>query len=355
MYNRKELTKELFSKISKEDRESLKERWEKETKRRAHLVSMNSIVLKAFHYDLLKIVAWVRKLGFAGLEVRFQDLFGFTGKLDAAKIKILKEKDIVLGFHMSDWAHWTAMWNNETSSIENLFGSQKEARAYFGGIGRKTILERWREELELGHYLKSQYFIFHAHEVDLNSFFTHTFYHTDKEVIQTTKEALSALDVPNVAIENGNTFSSGVRRLADFDRLSSRNIVIDTAHLESVVMEETYAQGYESFENIFTSEVSEWARTNRARIIHLSDSYFTNQHTKPRINWRPLSFFEKRRLASRDNRFFDHLPVGTNALHMKKLINILNPKFVVHELKVEPLEILEKAYIVQKHHLTKDA
>lgn len=236
-----------------------------------------------------------------------------------------------------------------------MFGSQKEAEAYFGGIGRKTILECWREELELGRHLRSQYFVFHAHEIDLNSFFAHKFYHTDKEVIQTTKEALSALDIPNLAIENGNTFSSGIRRLADFDHLPLWNIVVDTAHLESVIMETTYTQRHEVFGNAFINEVRECVHTNRVRIIHLSDSYFTDQHTKQPPNWQTLSFFEKRRLVSRDNRFFDHLPVGTNVLHMKKIINILNPKFVVHELKVEPLGILEKAYIVQKHYLTKDA
>lgn len=158
--------------------------WEIEKKKRTHLVSMNSDILRFFNHDLGKILKWTKKIGMHGLEVRPQDLFGFSGSVDRKRVSSLRKSAMVFGFH-------------------------------------------------------------------------------------------------------------------------------------------------------------------------LSDTQYAHQHRKVSVKEIPATFAARRAYASTDKKFFDHLPIGITTNKMATIIDFLNPEIVTHELKAQTLELLEKAYAVQKYQLIK--
>ncbi|MEK7077223.1 MAG: hypothetical protein AAB967_03255, partial [Patescibacteria group bacterium] len=352
MESRERLVQNLFLSI-RPALHDLPARWEAETRSRAHLISLNTQILNFFNRDLSAILDWGRSLGFQGFEVRPQDLFGFTGTVDSSRVRALQESGMVFGFHLSDWTYWVDAWRGDISALLQRFGSEKVIRQYFGGMGRDTLLRRWREEIALAEELGALYIVFHAHEIDLDSFFTNTFYRSHEETLDAVSEVIREFRIP-VLLENGNTFSRGACALTDFSRFTDVDFVIDTSHLESIVLENVLPTK-EDFEAAFYAELSRFPFSGRVRAVHLSDTRFCNQHIPVPPHHTSRNFTDKRKFVNGDEKFFDHLPVGATISSVRQTLDVLRPTFVSHELKLRDRATLEQAYAIQKHFITRDS
>ena len=260
---------------------------------------------------------------------------------------------MVFGFHLSDWTYWVDAWRGDISALLQRFGSEKVIRQYFGGMGRDTLLRRWREEIALAEELGALYIVFHAHEIDLDSFFTNTFYRSHEETLDAVSEVIREFRIP-VLLENGNTFSRGACALTDFSRFTDVDFVIDTSHLESIVLENVLPTK-EDFEAAFYAELSRFPFSGRVRTVHLSDTRFCNQHIPVSPEHIPGDFFSKRTFVNGDEKFFDHLPVGATISSVRQTLDVLRPTFVSHVLKLRDRATLEQAYAIQKHFITRDS
>lgn len=243
-----------------------------------------------------------------------------------------------IGTHLKFWPYWMDFWRGDKAALLHNHGSEQAIYDYhLGAKNNDEWLAVMRKNIQASLLVKPEYFVWHVAHCDFDEIYNFKFKYSDAEVIDATIEIVNSLvqDIPeDVTLLFENLWWPGMR-LTDphmVDRLfcginkSNIGIMLDTGHLMNTNRELTNEnEGVE-----YICKVAKNLGMYKQYIygMHLSCSlsgaYLKTKPWEGKIERTPA--FTMHHIAQIDqHKHFKEAGLG-------KLIECINPKYVVHEL-----------------------
>ena len=279
--------------------------------------------------DAIQAQSYLYSLGLDGIE-----LFHYKKDSDVISAPVFP----TVGVHLKYWPYWLDFWHGNKQCLKKQFANVEELQKYFFGAANK---EEWinaiKENIKNALSANPEYLVWHVSDADTENIFTFSFNHTDEEVITATAEVFNAVSeiIPqNVMVLFENLWWPGLRltnkKIVDtFFALLKRDnvgIMLDTGHLMNTnpaLNNEEEAADYlcQTIENLGTAKELIYG-------IHLSSS----------ISGEYVGSFERSVPASiNPEKIMQHIAQidrhqAWTSSKIKDLFNIVEPRYVVHEL-----------------------
>ncbi|MBR3396085.1 MAG: TIM barrel protein, partial [Firmicutes bacterium] len=170
--------------------------------------------------------------GYDGLEVQMID-DPAEGFIDPAW---------VTGLHMTCIPCWYALWTGNEKALIDEFGDLAAAEAYYGGLTKDALLNKFRRDLFYAKKFGAEYLVFHIAECNVLETYTENYIHTDEQICEACAEMLNILfadqtDGPLLLLENLWHPGMNLRRpeitrdMLAAVRYPKKGIMLDTGHL----------------------------------------------------------------------------------------------------------------------------
>ena len=266
-----------------------------------------------------------------------------------------------VGVHLNYWPYWLDFWCGYDKNLRCQFNCREECQKYFGGAQcTNERLNVIRANIRAALCEKPEYLVWHVAEADTKEIFTFSFKHDDNEVITHAAEVFNAVadEIPSstlVLFENlwwpGLRLNdvSVVKKFFSLIRKNNVGIVLDTGHLMNTNPE--LGTEEEGIDFICQQVKGLEEEAKRIKAIHLSCSlsgeYLKNYDFKipQEINGNVIM----QHVTSIDQ----HKPFTTP--YVFKLVDLIKPEYLVHELSYFDFCDFEKNIRVQKNALESGA
>lgn len=286
-----------------------------------------------------EIHGYLNSLGLDGIE-----LFHYKKDSDVISAPVFP----TVGVHLKYWPYWLDFWHGNKHCLEKQFANIEELKTYFFGAADK---DEWinaiKENIKRALAENPEYIVWHVSDADTENIFTFSFNHTDEEVITATAEVFNAVSdvIPqNVMVLFENLWWPGLRltnkKIVNtfFDLLKRDNvgIMLDTGHL----MNTNPALNNEEEAADYLCKTIESLGKAKELIygVHLSSS----------ISGEYVGSFERSVPESLNpEKIMKHISQidrhqAWTSSKIKDLFNIVQPRYVVHELYYDDLQELAK-------------
>jgi sugar phosphate isomerase/epimerase len=357
--DKEKIINQMFKKLNAD---SVREHWAECPFSNKTLLSIDGFTYSALG-NWESVNNFVRNLGMAGLEVRLEDLR--RGSITISENNFPQK---VFGVHLSDWAFWIDLWNNNDKRLNNLFKSPNELKEYFCGGTKEKMLSTLLNELELAKKLNAKYAVIHGINIDYEDILYGERYYSNSDVLRVVPEIINALLEKAsfnglILVENGSSYESGLvlENKSEIEILLEQiddrrvGIIFDTCH------KETHIQSINDLpvDKYLANAVSRLGPfKNKVQGMHLSDSsidsfsFLLPERKKKQELKHVNNFSIQRKLAKEKIRKQDaHLPVGVLQKKPAELLSLVNPEYIIFELKMPSIEMLKKACIVQQAYI----
>jgi len=269
---------------------------------------------------------------------------------------------IVRGVHLKYYPTWLDFWNNNESELLRQFGSKGEIKDYFGGTTRKSIIDNYKKEIQQADKIGAQYVVFHVAHVQVEHAYTYEFTYTDEEIIDATAELINEVFKglnTNIKLlfENlwvpGLTFLSKemLLRLLEKVQYSNSGFMLDTAHLMNTNLDLTNEK--EGIQYILDTVNNLGELKKFIKGIHLNCS-LSGEYVKEQIQQThkcKLSLdYMKKNVLFHIMKIDLHKPFSDVAV--KRLIDLIEPEYVVYEFITRSFEELDEYITIQNKALT---
>lgn len=268
---------------------------------------------------------------------------------------------IVRGVHLKYYPTWLDFWNNNESELLRQFGSNEEIKDYFGGTTRKSIIDNYKREIQQADKIGAEYVVFHVAHVQVEHSYTYEFTYTDEEIIDATAELINEVFKglnTNIKLlfENlwvpGLTFLSKemLLRLLEKVQYSNSGFMLDTAHLMNTNLDLTNEK--EGIQYILDTVNNLGELRKFIKGIHLNCS-LSGKYVKEQIQQThkcKLSLdYMKKNVLYHIMKIDMHKPFSD--VDAKKLIDLIEPEYVVYEFITRSLEELDEYIAIQNKAL----
>ncbi|NLM46618.1 MAG: TIM barrel protein [Firmicutes bacterium] len=318
-----------------------------------HLINIatDTATLSWFENDWANIQALVDRHELDGVEI-------FVGpNYPLEKIP----KKLVTGAHLRYFPIWLDLWREDKAALLRQFGSEEIVRHYYGGMGKKCLVDFYKEEFARALALKAEYMVFHVAHVELLHAYTRQFSYTDDDVLEAALEIIAEAfgsEDRGIALLFENLWWPGLRMLDYhstkdfFERVPypNKGFVLDISHL----MITNPALRTEEEACRYILQVVEELKELREEVkaVHLNKSlsgaYFKRDHqAKVEEICRLPSFWDQLSFARHHIAAIDwHVPF--ECCEIKKVIKAIKPRYLVYELLANSLPQLEEMIARQK-------
>ena len=154
----------------------------------------------------------------------------------------LIDPHLVIGLHMTCIPCWYALWTGNEKGLIDEFDDLATAEAYYGGLSRETLLNKFRRDLFYAQKFGAEYLVFHIAECNVLETYTEVYSHTDEQICEACAEMLNILfagqtDGPLLLLENLWHPGMNLRRpeitrdMLAAVRYPKKGIMLDTGHL----------------------------------------------------------------------------------------------------------------------------
>lgn len=256
-----------------------------------------------------------------------------------------------VGVHLNYWPMWMDLQANKAKVLNKFFPTTKSFKEYYNGASN---YEEWINFIKNNIYagLKEQpeYMVWHIAEATMEEVFTFEFTYSDLDIVKAAAAVFNQVsaNIPsNVLILFENLWWPGLR-LTDkivvqefFSRLNYKNvgIMLDTGHLLNTNPNiTTQAEGIEYICNVL-EKLGDAKRLIKG--LHLNCS-LSGQYIR--------SFERKYDRTCRGRKLYKHISnidqhQPFTDPRVSKIIELLDPKYVVHELMYQDFnELMDKVY-----------
>ena len=79
---------------------------------------------------------------------------------------------MVIGYPLTFFSDWLDLYREDHTALERKFDNMENARRFYGGTGRETLLAAYRADLERAAALRPDYVVFHVSDVSVEGTFT---------------------------------------------------------------------------------------------------------------------------------------------------------------------------------------
>lgn len=270
-------------------------------------------------------------------------------------------KNKIKGVHLKHYPIWLDFWNGNKKGMLEDFGSEKDLIKNYGGENKKAIINQYKEEIKIAESLNAEYVVFHVSNVKLKHCYNYNFTYTDKDVIDATIELVNEifkdLDT-DITILFENLWWPGLRmvdkELAKYFiesiEYENNGFMLDTGHLLNTNLNITTEE--EGIDYLVDTINNLGDLKNYIKGIHLSKSisseYVKNQISKYKnleIDYSGIS----KDIIFHISKIDEHKPFTNKKI--KKLIDIISPKYLVYELITTSLDELSDSINIQDEAL----
>jgi len=307
--------------------------------------------LERFHHDYNEIEMFLRKHKLDGLELIQYD------KWEAA---ILPPR-LIKGLHLGFWPSWLDFWKMDLHELEKQFGNAGICRQFYGGDSPAVLVEYYRSEIESAIKMGVEYVVFHVSNVRPEDSYNYKFAYSDREVIEASiqliNEVFHGVEAHfDLLFENlwwpGLTLLDKEAALMLMEKTTypHKGFMLDIGHLMNTnidLKDEDQAVEYivDVLERL--GEVSAYIKG-----IHLNSS-LSGEYVKNLINStcrhncdRISDFAQYGELCRHIVNIDRHVPFASPSIN--KVINKINPQYLVYEVLTDSINTLEK--YVQIHN-----
>lgn len=270
-------------------------------------------------------------------------------------------KDKIKGAHLMHYPVWLDFWREDKEGLLEEFSSEEDIINYYIKADKQIIIDTYREEIKMAEKLNAEYVVFHVSNVRTKDSFNYKFTCTDKEVIDASIEIINEIfngfDT-NITILFENLWWPGLRirdkelvtHFIESIEYENKGLMLDTGHLLNTNLdikteEEAIDFLLESVNNL--GDIKSYIKG-----IHLSKS-ISGEYVKSQI--------EKYRKDDADYseihndiiyhvlKIDQHKPFTNKKI--KKLIDAINPDYLVYEFITSSLEELSEFIKIQNEAL----
>ncbi|MBU3189071.1 TIM barrel protein [Clostridium bowmanii] len=268
---------------------------------------------------------------------------------------------IVRGVHLKYYPTWLDFWNNNESELLRQFGSMKEVKNYYGGTTRECIIDYYRSEILQADKIGAEYVVFHVAHVQVEHAYTYDFTYSDEEIIDATAELINEifkglntkikllfenLWLPGLTMLNKDML---LRLLEQVDYFN-KGFMLDTAHLMNTNFTLTNEKDGIQYILDTVSNLGELKKFIKG--IHLNCS-LSGKYVKEQIKENhkcKIPFNEmKKNVLFHIMKIDMHKPFSD--IDAKKLIDFINPQYVIYEFITKSFEELEEYIAIQNKAL----
>ena len=302
--------------------------------------------LSKYSYDLEEfqdldtdLQAFLMEFGLDGIEL----LIGYERTIDFPA-------ETVESVHLPFWVTWLDIWKERPGAIEKYFGNIDDEHIKYmcGGADREQMIKVQAELWQEAARLNAAYMVIHACHMELEHAVTRNYSYSNAEVLHhfadflnATAKTFASNEPPvKIGIENlwwpGLTFERDTETIDFIERLDFDNwcFVLDTGHLlntnHDLKNENDSIDFLIKTINAFPAEIK-----SRIEVLHLSYSCSGSYQKQSILDGLPVDFREwklgdKFKFARDHATKIDwHHPFSST--QVSKLIELIKPKFVVHE------------------------
>lgn len=264
-----------------------------------------------------------------------------------------------VGTHLKFWPYWMDFWRGDREALLRNHGSEQAICDYY--LGAKTNdewIDSMRKNIQTSLLVQPEYLVWHVAHCDFDEIYSFKYKYTDAEVIDATIEIVNSLtnDIPdNVTLLFENLWWPGMT-LTDphmVDRLfcginkTNIGIMLDTGHLMNTNLELVSEKG--GVEYICDVVKKLGIYKNYIYGTHLSCSlsgeYRKRRSWEGKVETTPA--FTMRHITQIDQH------KNFKEAGLRKLIECIEPKYVVHELFYDSLAELSGYLKIQSNLLEK--
>ena len=301
----------------------------------------------------------------------WEEVRKFTKKEDIDGIELLIGSDInspdipdglVKTVHLPGWFGWARTWKDPhtiPSDCEPL-----EVKYYYGAATPEALLNSFQTNVERAKNLGAAYGVLHVSHVELEEVYTHSFRYNSKEILSTAASFVNTVcsNYPNgeppvtLAFENlwwpGLTFLSEEEIQYFTDLLDFENwmFILDTGHLMNGLDVRNEQDGIKKV--VSTIEMLSDKTIEKIRAVHMQCST-SGAYQQTYLKCSPPPSFSLMSYSDKMIDLMQHIPLidehrPYSDRSCKKIIDLVQPEFLVHEFITHSKEELRKNIRKQK-------
>ncbi len=300
-----------------------------------------------------KLQAFLDKHQLHGIELMLQDEWS-----EAAVPKVMAK-----GVHMCFWPIWLDFWRNDRAPLMAQFKTEEAISQFYGGSNREAMVKWYKRELAEAAKLGAEYAVFHVSHVTLEDSYRYEFSYSDEEIAEAftslINEVFDGFDGELLLLmENqwwpGLTLldASVMNQLMSGIKYPYKGFMLDIGHMMNTntqLKSETKAVTYICEKLNELGEATQWIKG-----IHLNSSLSGEYVEKVRKTGGGFksedSFFDQYMSAFGHIGQIDrHEPFESSQI--RKVIEQVQPSFLVHEFTVQDVTQLETYLQIQNKAL----
>jgi hypothetical protein len=308
--------------------------------------------LSKFDNSTCKIENFLDTHGLNGLEIISCDKSGTA----------IIPKSRIMGNHLLFWPIWLDFWKSDKKELLRQFGDEKSYEEYYCCKSKNEFVENYRRALIEAENMGAKYVVFHVCHVQLEHCYNYKFTYSDSEVVDTfiemLNEILDGLHIRlSVLFENhwfpGLTFldKKQADKLMSGIHYPNKGFVLDIGHLMNTNLELSSEEEAAFYILKVLKALGDTAKN--IKTIHLNSS-LSGKYVKNSIKnsvYNAEDSYINRLLCSMTHvgKIDTHIPFTHPSI--KKVIEYVNPDFLVYELMTNSLEELTKYVDIQNRAL----
>ncbi len=267
-------------------------------------------------------------------------------------------KSMTRGYHLTFFSDWLDFYRGDEERLKAKFGDEKTIETIYGSLDKNILLQKYREDLARAIELGSQYVVFHISDVSIEEGYSYEREHSDEEVLDASIELINRLlenFPPTIDFLVENLWWSGFRftepqktkYLLDGISYKKKGIMLDTGHLMNTNLHLRNEE--EGIDYILRMLERHGEYADYVNGFHLNKS-LSGEYVKQTIGKLPVpsgNYFERFAKSYLHILQIDRHEPFTD----KKIVQLLEkvqPKYVVHELKGGSLEKKAEAIAIQR-------
>ncbi|MDW8801143.1 TIM barrel protein [Clostridium sp. A1-XYC3] len=300
--------------------------------------------LEKFNFDSKQIMDFLEKHKMDGVEL----LNPVTWE------ESILPKKIVRGVHLKYYPTWLDFWNGNKKELLNQFKTKDMVKQYYLGNSREVMIRHYRKEIETATKVGAEYVVFHVAHVETEHTYDYKFTYSDNEVVHASidliNEVFNGINT-NVKLLFENMWWPGFTmldkkialELLDKVQYKNKGFMLDTSHLMNTNL---YLKDEEEAVEYIINSVRNLGELKKLiNGIHLSCSLSgdyvryqieKNEKKDKEFSLNPISD----ELFMHVFRIDPHRPFTDK--YVKKLIEFINPQYLVYELITNSMEQLEE-------------
>ena len=269
----------------------------------------------------------------------------------------------IKGLHLNYWPTWLDFWREDKAELLRQFGSRENIEQYYGGLQPKVMIDHYRREVQKARELRIEYLVFHVSHVQMEHIYSHAFTYSDWEIMEATSQLINQVfqgitTGPLLLFENlwwpGLNFLNQELTARFFNSINypHKGFMLDTGHL---MLTNPQLKGAKDACKYILEKVEQLGEMKQhIKGIHLNKSslgsYVCNGQSQQMKEGQSMDLWENyMEIGKNILRMDSHLPF--NDPRIKKVIDAINPEYLVFELRASSLTKLGKLLAVQNRAL----